>query len=188
MKSYILTHRYAKAFMDLAVQNNVVDKCYDDMRLVRDAFAGNEELRNMIYQSFVSKEHKKNILMKLFGDKTEPITVNMLCLLIDKDREEIIASIYDAFYELYLEYKKIAVVTVTTAVALDEETTNRIVNILRHKIVDKDTIQIEKVIDKNIIGGFVVRYKDYEYDASVKNTLRRLQSSMSESNLFVKEY
>ena len=64
MKSYILTHRYAKAFMDLAVQNNVVDKCYDDMRLVRDAFAGNEELRNMIYQPFVSKEHKKNILMK----------------------------------------------------------------------------------------------------------------------------
>lgn len=187
MKLDILTRRYAKAFMDLAKQNDIVDRCHDDLRLVKNTFDSNEELRTMIHQPFISKESKQNILSEIFKDRTQSITVDLLRLIIDKDRDEILADLYDAFYELYLEYKKIAVVTVTAAVDLDEHTTNRIVNIMRHKIADSYTIEVEKKIDKNIIGGFIVRYKDYEYDASVKSTLRRLQS-VSEDNLFVKGY
>ena len=175
MKANILTHRYAKAFMDLAMQNNVVDKCLNDLLLVKTTLENNEELRSLIHQPFVSREHKVNILTKLFKDKTESITVDLLRLLVEKNRDEIVTEIYDVYHELYLEYKKIAVVTVTTAVSLDENTTNRIVNIIKN------------VIDEKIIGGFVVRYKDYEYDASVRNTLKRLQSAFEE-NLFVKEY
>lgn len=187
MKANILTHRYAKAFMDLAMQNNVVDKCLNDLLLVKTTLENNEELRSLIHQPFVSREHKVNILTKLFKDKTESITVDLLRLLVEKNRDEIVTEIYDVYHELYLEYKKIAVVTVTTAVSLDENTTNRIVNIIKNKIVGKDSIKVENVIDEKIIGGFVVRYKDYEYDASVRNTLKRLQSAFEE-NLFVKEY
>ena len=187
MKPNILTHRYAKAFMDLAMQNNVVDKCLDDLLLVKTTIEANEELRTLIYQPFVSKEHKVNILTRLFKDRTEPIIIDLLRLLIEKNRDEIITEIYDEYHELYLEYKKIAVVTVTSAVCLDEKTTNRIINIIRNKIVGKDSIEIKNVVDKKIIGGFIVKYKDYEYDASVRNTLKRLQSSF-EGNLYVKKY
>lgn len=187
MKPNILTHRYAKAFMDLAMQNNVVDKCLDDLLLVKTTIEANEELRTLIYRPFVSKEHKVNILTRLFKDRTEPIIIDLLRLLIEKNRDEIITEIYDEYHELYLEYKKIAVVTVTSAVCLDEKTTNRIINIIRNKIVGKDSIEIKNVVDKKIIGGFIVKYKDYEYDASVRNTLKRLQSSF-EGNLYVKKY
>lgn len=187
MKPNILTHRYAKAFMDLAMQNNVVDKCLDDLLLVKTTIEANEELRTLIYQPFVSKEHKVNILTRLFKDRTEPIIIDLLRLLIEKNRDGIITEIYDEYHELYLEYKKIAVVTVTSAVCLDEKTTNRIINIIRNKIVGKDSIEIKNVVDKKIIGGFIVKYKDYEYDASVRNTLKRLQSSF-EGNLYVKKY
>ena len=127
------------------------------------------------------------IMNKILNDKVESITLNLVNLLIDKNRDEIIDDIYEKYYELYLDYKKIAVVTVTSAVVIDEHITNRIIDILRHKIVGKDTIQIKKVIDKNIIGGFKVAYMDYEYDASVASTLKRLHSSFEE-NLFVKGY
>ena len=143
MKPNILTHRYAKAFMDLAMQNNVVDKCLDDLLLVKTTIEANEELRTLIYQPFVSKEHKVNILTRLFKDRTEPIIIDLLRLLIEKNRDEIITEIYDEYHELYLEYKKIAVVTVTSAVCLDEKTTNRIINIIRNKIVGKDSIEIK---------------------------------------------
>ena len=46
-------------------------------------------------------------------------------------------------------------------------------------------LEDKNVIDKNIIGGFKVSYEDYEYDASVVSTLKRLHS-VFEENLFVK--
>lgn len=187
MKPNILVHRYAKAFLDLAIQNNIVDKVLDDLLFVKTTFEENKELEILIHQPFVSKIHKTNIVDKIFKDRVEKITLDLVNLLIEKNRDEIITNVYNEYYELYLDYKKIAVVKVTSAVALDELTTNRIVNILRHKIVNKDTVQVKNVVDKKIIGGFKVSYMDYEYDASVVSTLKRLHN-VFEDNLFVKGF
>ncbi len=187
MKPNILVHRYTKAFLELAIQNDVVDKVLDDLLLVKTTLKENKELDLLVHQPFVSKVHKTNIITKIFKDRVDVITLNLVNLLIEKNREEIIDDIYDEYHEMYLEYKKIAVVTVTSAIDLDENTIGRIVNIMRHKIVNKDAIQVEKVIDKNIIGGFKVNYMDYEYDASVVSTLKRLHS-VFEENLFVKGF
>ena len=187
MKPNLLVRRYAKAFLDLSIQNNVVDKTLSDLLLVKTTFEENKELDSLLHQPFVSKLHKTNIINRIFKDRVETITLNLINLLIEKNRDAIIADIYDEYYEMYLDYKKIAVVTVTSAVALDEPTTDRIINILRHKIIEKDTIQIKNIVDKNIIGGFKVGYMDYEYDASVVSTLKRLHA-VFEDNLFVKGF
>ncbi len=187
MKPDLLVHRYAKAFLELAMQNNIVDRALDDLLLVKKTIEDNKELNLLISQPFVSKTQKINIINRLFKERISDISLNLFNLLLEKNREEIITSVYDEYYKLYLEHKKIAVVTVTSAIDLDEKTTGRIVNILKHKIVDKDTIEIKNVIDKKIIGGFIVRYMDYEYDASVRRTLKRLHS-VFEDNLFVKGF
>ena len=187
MKPNLLVNRYAKAFLELAVQNDLVEKVLGDLLLVKTTIEGNKELDVLIHQPFVSRERKANILNRLFADRVSTITLNLVNLLIEKNRDSIITDIYDEYYQLYLEYKKIAVVTVTSAVDLDEKTTDRIVNILKHKIVKKDTVEIKNVIDKSIIGGFIVQYNDYVYDASVTHTLKRLHSDFEE-NLFVKGY
>lgn len=187
MKHDLLVHRYAKAFLKLAIQKDIVDKVLADLLLVKNTIEGNKELNILIHQPFVTKDKKISIIGKLFSERVDAITIELLRLLIEKNRDSIITDVYDKYYELYLEHKKIAVVTVKSAVAIDEQTTNRIVDIIRHKIVNKDSIDIKNVIDKNIIGGFIVSYMDYEYDASIKKTLKRLHS-VFEDNLFVKGY
>lgn len=187
MRYNILVHRYAKALLELAVRNNVVDKVLDDLKLVNATMDQSKELRTLICKTFVSKDHKINIFNSLFSSRIEKTTLDFLILMINKNRENYIMDVHDMYYELFLEHKKIAVVTVTAAVELDEQTIERIINILRHKIVAKNTIEIKTVVDKSIIGGFIVNYGDYQYDASVKATLKRLHNVFDE-NLFVKAY
>ena len=75
MKPNILVHRYAKAFLDLAIQNNVVDKVLDDLLLVKTTLEGNKELNILMHQPFVSTVHKTNIINKIFKDRVEKITL-----------------------------------------------------------------------------------------------------------------
>lgn len=187
MRFTVLVSRYAKALLNAAINNEMVDTILHDMRLVDDTLENSAELRNIIEQPFISKDHKKNIFEKLFKDKISGQTLNFLKMMVDKNREDIVINIYEKFYELYLEYKKIAVVTITSALPLDDATKQRIINIIRDKIDDESTIKINNIIDKSIIGGFIVNYKDFHYDASVKGTVKRLHKNFSE-NLFVKGY
>ena len=187
MKYTVLIHRYAKALLDYAVKNDAVERILDDLKLVNETLLQSRELQTLLNQPFVSKAHKINILTELFKNRITDTCLDFLNLMIDKNRESIMGNIYQKYYELYLEYKKIGVVTVTTAVELDKHTTERIVKILQHKIIKKDTIEINNVIDKDIIGGFIFNYDDYQYDASVKATLKRLNSIFDE-NLFIKGY
>ncbi len=187
MRYNILVHRYAKALLEYAILNNVTDKVLEDMKFVKDTFEQSKELRITINQPFISKDHKINIIDQLFASRVDKVSLSFLKLMLDKNRESYIVDVYNKFYELFLEHKKIAVVTVTSAVKLDEQTTNRIVNILKHKIVNKDVIEIKNVIDKGIIGGFIVNHNDYQYDASIRFTLKRLNNIFGE-NLFVKAY
>lgn len=187
MKYTILVHRYAKALLDYAIKNNMVEEVLVDFQLVKETLSSSKELAAILNQPFVSKNRKINILTNLFKDKVQDVTLKFIVLMIEKNRVGIIVLMYDKYYELYLEYKKIGVVTITTAVELDDKTRERILNILKHKIIKKDTIEIKNVINKDIIGGFIVNYSDYQYDASVKATLKRLHY-IFEENLFVKGY
>ena len=74
MKPNILIHRYAKAFLELAIQNDVVDKVLDDLLLLNTVLKGNKELEILLHQPFVSKTHKKNIMNKILNDKANKTT------------------------------------------------------------------------------------------------------------------
>lgn len=185
MINSLLVHRYAKAFLELAIRNNMVDQALDDLKIVTKTLKENKELYSLFTKPFMSKFRKRNILKEIFEKYVSPKTLDLLYLMINKNREDCIIDIYNQYYEMYLEYKNIAVVTITSAIKLDEKTKQRMINILHHKL--NSYIQIENKIDKDIIGGFIVNYKDYRYDASIVSTIKRLHK-MFEQNLFVKGY
>ena len=66
MKTKLLAYRYAKAFLELAIQNNIVDAVLHDLLLVKKTIEDNKELNMLMHQPFVSKTQKINIISKLF--------------------------------------------------------------------------------------------------------------------------
>jgi F-type H+-transporting ATPase subunit delta len=185
MKNTLLVRRYAKAFLDFAIKNNMADQGLADLELVTTTLQGHRELRNILSQPFLPKAKKEVIISRVFSDRISANTLKFITLMLDKNRQDIIPMILVTYRELYNEYKGIAEVTITTAVKIDEPTQQKLLYFVKDKI--SGDIRIISKIDKTIIGGFIINYLDYQYDRSVRNELKSLQSIFND-NLYVKGY
>ena len=185
MKNVLLIRRYAKAFLDFSIENKMEDAGLADLELLAETIKGNRELRNILSQPFIKKSKKENILKKIFQGKISDNTFKFIDLILEKNHPELLSEMIDVYRSLYNEYKNIAVVTITTVVDIDEKTKNQLISFVKHKI--NGEIKIINKIDKKIIGGFVINYLDYQYDASVYTKLRNLEGLFTD-NLYVKGY
>ena len=185
MKNTLLIRRYAKAFLEYAIENKMTEQGLADLELLTKTLQDNRELRNILSQPFLSKARKETIITRIFEGKISDKTLNFIKLMLDKNRHEIIPMILVPYRELYNEYKNIAEVTITTAVKIDEPTQQNLIRFVKDSI--NGNIQIINKIDKSIIGGFVINYLDYQYDRSIRNDLKKLQGLFGE-NLYVKGY
>lgn len=185
MKDTLLTRRYAKAFLDFAIQNNMTEEGLSDLETVCETINESHELRGLLSGPFVSDKKKTDILMRIFKDNVSAKTLNFIAMMIEKNRSEIIGGIYEQYRDLYNEYNNIEIVTITTAVEIDDATRQKFLTFVKDVI--QGHIQIVNKIDKKIIGGFIIRRGDYEYDASIKTKLKHLSKIFTE-NLYVKGF
>ena len=185
MRNTLLIRRYAKAFLEYTIENKMEDRGLADLELLSETIKGNRELRNILSQPFIQKSKKENIIKKVFKDQISDKTLKFIDLMLENGHPEILPEIIDTYRELYNEHENIAVVTITTVVKIDEPTQQHLLRFVKHKINGK--IQIINKIDKKIIGGFIINYLDYQYDASVYTKLRDLEALFTD-NLYVKGY
>lgn len=76
-------------------------------------------------------------------------------------------------------YKHNKTAVVTTATPLNEATRKEILEKVMMLTKNKN-VTLENKVDKNIIGGFILRVDDVQYNASVAHKLSRLQQEFQE--------
>jgi F-type H+-transporting ATPase subunit delta len=181
MKNILLARRYALAIFAFALENKELDRVSIDMKMIGQVIFENRELQHLLISPVVSNVRKKNILRLIFKDRIHKLTLTFLDILVRKGREREIMEIAIQFDKIYLDYKKITRVEVTTAIALDTATQQRMMSNFKDKT--HNTLQLEEQVDPEIIGGFVLKFDDYLYDASIKKTLSMLRKEF-DKNLF----
>jgi len=179
MRIKLLSKRYATAIFDLAVELKILEKVNNDLKLVRKVFSENRELRMIIANPVIDTYKKINILNDLFEGKVQKLTIKFLRLITNKGREQYISYISDAFYDIYKDYKNILSVKLTTATVADKVIAEGISKKLKE--ATKMNIEMTSKVNEELIGGFVVNYEDYKYDASIINQLNRLKKSFSDN-------
>ena len=108
-----------------------------------------------------------------------------LFLITRKKRESVIESIALQFVELFKEYKNITTALLSTAVDLDQNIKDKVVKLLKEQT--KGEIELLDKVDKELIGGFVLNYKDKEYNASIKKQIEALKRDFEE-NLYIRGF
>ncbi len=170
--------RYAKATLDFAIEKKAAEAVEKDMRSIASSIADNSELQSLLGSPIVKGEIKKNALQEIFKGSNE-ITMGLIGTLTDNKRIGMLQEVALKYIILYEQLKGEDVAFVTTAVpltaALEKKVLAEVTKITGNKVT------IENKVDESIIGGFVLRIGDLQYDASVANKLNGLKREFTNS-------
>jgi len=177
--------RYAKSFLDFAIEQRQMERAYNDMKYVAEVCASSHEFVIFLKSPIIKTDKKQAVLKQIFSENVSKVTDAYIHLITAKRREIYLAEIAHEFIEQYKEKNKILTAVVTTANGIDDVIRKKVMEIV--KGVSKSEVVLKEVIDKNIIGGFIIRVGDKQVDASIARKLNSLKRSFSE-NPFIKEF
>ncbi len=175
--------RYAKAILELAKSQNSADIIFAEMQQIKNTIAENKDLRNLL-NSPLLKGDVKEVSLKAIFINSNAITQGLFNTLVNNKRVAILPNVADSFIELYKQSKGQQVAVVTTVVPLDANLEAKVLGKVKELTGKEATIK--NIVDKSIIGGFVLRIGDLEYNASIANQLESLKRSF-EDNSYVSQ-
>ena len=175
MSEHRAAYRYAKALMDLAVEQGQVRGMEKDMRLILDTIQENESLKDVLRNPTLTGVDKKNTLTALFKG-SQPLTTELFKLLATNKRIDILKEIAGQFIALFEQMQGQEVATVVTAVPLNKALETKLLKKLQE--ISGKEVTLENEIDKDLIGGFILRVGDLEYNASLSGKLEKLERKL----------
>lgn len=174
-----IAKRYAKAFYDIAAEEQNYEGYYNELKsfasLVEESKALREFLANPVFDQSEKKAVVEQILARV---RMSPMTANFLRLLVDKKRINIIGEITESYRQLMDNKLRRVRVSVKTAFPMDGD----IAANLKQRIAEMTGKEVEMTIeeDRSLIGGVVVRVGDTLYDGSIKTQLNNIRKLLGE--------
>jgi F-type H+-transporting ATPase subunit delta len=164
--------RYAKAALSLASDRKSADTVNNEMKLIASTIAENSELGEMLQSPVVPTSVKKSVLLEVFK-KSDKTTLTLIDVLVNNNRIDILSDVALKYNQLFDQSKCIELATVTTAVALTESLEKKV--LAKAKELTRKDIEVKNIIDESILGGFILRIGDIQYNASISSQLSKLK-------------
>ena len=160
--------RYSKAIFDIAEEKNQVKEIYELLNSAMVLYRTDKEFKNFIRNPLISNEEKKLVLNEIFG-KDNRDNLNILLYILDKGRINCIKYIVAEYLKIYYRKNRILDVRATFTKELTDEQKKKLIDKLSQKTGKEINLEIK--IDKNILGGGIIRIGDKIIDGSIRREL-----------------
>ncbi|MGL5244478.1 MAG: F0F1 ATP synthase subunit delta [Sarcina sp.] len=171
-----LDRRYALALYQVAEEKGKVEEYLEDLREICDLINNNQDFYEVIKHPQISTTRKKETFKSIFNGKIDDELISFLLILIEKDRILYLREKLNEMEKIHLEKNNTLVADVKSAIPLDKEQVDALINKLEKKYNKK--ILLKEKVDQSIIGGLYVRVGDDVIDGTIKSKLDELRSLM----------
>ncbi|KXO00609.1 ATP synthase subunit delta [Aequorivita aquimaris] len=171
--------RYAKAILQKANENNTEAVVFGDMQSVYKTIEDSRELQAVLQSPVIKANDKKDALLKIFNGQSEA-THSLINILIANKRASLLGSVAKSYVDIYNDQQGVKAATVITAVPLTPEIETKVLAKVK-ELTGSDKVTLKSEIDSDIIGGFILRMGDIQYNASIANQLGNLKREFSKS-------
>ena len=173
MSEIQVASRYAKSIIDLAVEQNALEPIKKDIELFLGTCRVNPALQAILKNPIISLDKKANILDGLFGDKLHKMILSFFHIVIRKGRSEILYATAKEFISQYNIIKNVVKATVTSASPLSKENIAQIEDVVKQ--ATKGEVILSAQVDPYLIGGFILKVGDKQFDTSLSSKLNKLK-------------
>ena len=171
--------RYAKALLDYSIEKHEEDNFVQEISSLVEVVRENPDLRALLHSPIVRMEIKHKVLQEVFSQRSTILNL-FIEILVENKR---VSNLYDIAREYIIQYNRYKGKTtayLTTAVELPET--------LKAQFVQKaialsggKKITLESKVEPQLIGGFILRIDDLQYNASIAHKLYGIREQLSEN-------
>ncbi len=134
-------------------------------------------MRSTLSDPRVSAQQKKDLFASVGGDRLTGSVKNLLAMLVDGHRTELIGSIAEQFEELKRDHERVVQARITSAQPLTEAQRTEIVAALEKRYGKK--VEAEVDVDPQLLGGARVQIGDQVIHASVRDALGQMAAALT---------
>jgi F-type H+-transporting ATPase subunit delta len=174
--SQFKSNYYAQAVFAIARATNEVDRVEDEFKQLKDEITYNLDLKKFLQDPSIPKAEKIQSIFNILGEDSSEAIKAFISMVIILDFIDYLDQIFADYVELANQLKKQISIEVISAVELDKATIGQI-----KEDVDGKTgldVRVRNTIDKDIIGGLIIKIGDRVIDISVKNKIEDLRTKL----------
>lgn len=173
----LISDRYASALYDFAAEKKVVDPVLNDLLNLKKILNDNKELNLVIRSPLISSPDKLNIFNSLLQKINANELTNTFLKVIEKNKRfSSLASIISQFININSHKRGDVLADITSADELNDDQKTNISNQLKNILGDKLSLSFD--VDKNIMGGLIVKVGSKMIDTSLANKINKLKIAM----------
>jgi len=173
----LVSKTYAQALFELAVEENKTSSLLEETVGLLEVIRTNAAFGKFMNHPKIPKEDKLAVVKNVFENRISKELVGFLITIVEKDRYTEIENILCEFIAAVKEYNNIGTAYVTTAIALEnnekQDIESRLLATTKYK-----TIECIYDVDKDLIGGMVIKMGDRVVDSSIRTKLDKLQREL----------
>jgi F-type H+-transporting ATPase subunit delta len=172
-----LAQVYGRSLFQVALERGRLDEVREQLGQFADALDQNHQLTVFFFSPYFSTKEKQQSLSRLL-DGADEIFLNFLAVLIENHRMPVIFRIRQAYERLWDEENRTLPVEITSAIALDQQTTESLGRTIGERAGRKVTLAAR--VDPDILGGIIIRVGNSILDASIRNRLEQLRRHVAQ--------
>ncbi len=175
MKAARASIRYAKAFLEFAIENQKEKSVIEEMKNILSLVESSPQLDEALNSPILPGSQKRKVIDEVFP-KASKIMKSLFDLLSQNAREGILGGIAYHYIELFDKHKGKVAATVTTAVPLTKDLEKEV--LIKASALTPFKIELKNIVDPTIKGGFILRVGDLQYNASIAERLEVLKREL----------
>jgi len=176
MNQGIISTRYAKALMKVGTENQCLDALKADMELIGNTISENQLFKQVLDNPVVKPSQKHKVMSELLEKRVHPLTLNFINIIIHNRREFLLADVTRDFIDHYEKEKGIKRAKIVSAAIMDDHSKQLFQQQLN--ALFEAEVQMTTDVNPNLIGGFIFRVGDQQYDASLSSGLKKIRKQM----------